>query len=433
MLFRQFRRILQLYEQRSMSSSQVNVALQDGKLCTPAFKAISSELRHIAELFQRRGHELRLVGGVVRDLLLGIEPKDVDLATDATPAEMVALCEAHRLRYYETGLKHGTITLHVNRKDVEVTTLRIDRVTDGRHAEVDFTKDWRLDAERRDLTINAMYLDFDGVLFDYFEGQRDLKERRVAFVGDARARIKEDYLRILRYFRFYGRIGTCADAHDADTLGAIQENANGLRTIATERIWMEMSKIIVGNFAPDMMTLMYRLGVAKAIGLPKNGSLEEFRIVHERMKGYSPNPVTLLVSLDQTANDMQELAKHWRLSNAEKRLGAFIVKNRELKKDDVNPVKPYQTIIASSLSDLREEYRKYTVELLRYVGQHELVGKIADWQIPIFPVSGGDLVAIGMKPGPAFKEIMTKLKMLWIEKDFEATKEELLDSLKLHA
>lgn len=137
---------------------------------------------------------------MVRDLLLGQKPKDIDLATECLPEEVLRLLEEEKIRNIPTGLQHGTVTAHMD-TDYEITTLRIDRVTDGRHAVVEFTNDWKLDAERRDLTINAMSLSLDGTLYDYFEGQRHLAERRVQFVGDSRKRIKEDYLRILRYFR----------------------------------------------------------------------------------------------------------------------------------------------------------------------------------------------------------------------------------------
>lgn len=145
---------------------------------------------------------MRLVGGVVRDLLLGNDPKDIDLATECTPQGMIQIFERAGLRYIPTGLQHGTVTVNINHINYEITTLRIDHVTDGRHALVQFTSDWMKDAERRDLTINAMSLSFDGTLFDYFNGRKDLEERKVRFVGNARERITEDYLRILRYFRY---------------------------------------------------------------------------------------------------------------------------------------------------------------------------------------------------------------------------------------
>lgn len=141
----------------------------------------------------------------------------------------------------------------------------MDEVTDGRHAEVRFVNDWKEDALRRDLTINAMSLSLDGTLFDYFDGERHLAERKILFVGDPRSRIKEDYLRILRYFRFYGRIAPSDGSHDRETLEAVQELAGGLEGVSAERVWSEMGRILVGQQAPALLRVIYDVGVAKHI------------------------------------------------------------------------------------------------------------------------------------------------------------------------
>lgn len=242
-------------------------SMASGKLDTQSFKELlTPDLLRLESVFHASGYEFRLVGGVVRDLLLEKTPKDVDIATECTPDVMMKLFEAHGIRYIPTGLEHGTVTAHINHKDYEVTTLRLDRVTDGRHAEVEFTKDWREDAERRDLTINAMSLDLQGNLYDYFDGEKHLAEKRVVFVGDARKRIREDFLRILRYFRFYGRIVPSPELHDAATLDAIREAADGLRQISVERVWVEVGQILQGNHAPHLLRTMYSLQVARHIG-----------------------------------------------------------------------------------------------------------------------------------------------------------------------
>lgn len=174
-------------------------------LSSPEFRSIfTEELNSLVNLFKKYGYEIRIAGGAVRDLLMEIPPKDLDFATTATPTEMKEMFTKENIRMINmNGEKHGTITPRINdNANFEVTTLRIDVVTDGRRAEVQFTTNWLLDAFRRDLTINSMYLDLDGSVYDYFYGYDDLKNRRVAFVGDAATRIQEDYLRILRYFRY---------------------------------------------------------------------------------------------------------------------------------------------------------------------------------------------------------------------------------------
>lgn len=174
------------------------------KLDTPEFNALfNDELRSLISIFKEYGYEIRIAGGAVRDLLMGKQPKDLDFATTATPTEMKEMFTTENVRMINVnGEKHGTITPRINDKEnFEVTTLRIDVISDGRHAEVQFTTDWLLDSLRRDLTINSMFLGMDGNVYDYFFGYDDLKKHRVAFVGKAETRIQEDYLRILRYFR----------------------------------------------------------------------------------------------------------------------------------------------------------------------------------------------------------------------------------------
>lgn len=174
------------------------------KLDSPEFRSVfTPELQALASLFKKYDYELRIAGGAVRDILMGKQPKDLDFATDATPQQMKDMFTSEEIRMInEKGEKHGTITARINdAENFEITTLRIDVLTDGRHAQVEFTKDWKLDANRRDLTINSMFLDLDGRVYDYFYGYDDLKEKRIVFVGDASVRIREDYLRILRYLR----------------------------------------------------------------------------------------------------------------------------------------------------------------------------------------------------------------------------------------
>lgn len=176
------------------------------KLDSPEFRSVfTAELQTLASLFKKYDYELRIAGGAVRDILMGKQPKDLDFATDATPQQMKEMFTKEEIRMInDKGEKHGTITARINdMENFEITTLRIDVLTDGRHAQVEFTKDWKLDANRRDLTINSMFLDLDGRVYDYFYGYDDLKKKRIVFVGDAAVRIREDYLRILRYIMLF--------------------------------------------------------------------------------------------------------------------------------------------------------------------------------------------------------------------------------------
>lgn len=213
------------------------------KLNNDLFKSIfTDELNQLLDVFNKYNYEIRIAGGAVRDILMDKKPTDLDFATTATPGQMKEMFEKENIRMINmNGEKHGTITARINEKEnYECTTLRIDIVTDGRHAEVEFTTDWLLDANRRDLTINAMFLGFDGSVYDYFYGYEDLMARKVRFVGNAERRIQEDYLRILRYFRFYGRIAKSAYDHEQETLNVITRNVEGLERISGERLWVEV-------------------------------------------------------------------------------------------------------------------------------------------------------------------------------------------------
>lgn len=213
------------------------------KLENDLFKSIfTPELNYLVEIFNKYNYEVRIAGGAVRDLVMGKKPTDLDFATVATPDEMKKMFDTENIRMINmNGEKHGTITARINNQEnFECTTLRIDVVTDGRHAEVEFTKDWLLDANRRDLTINSMFLGIDGSIYDYFYGYEDLLDRKIRFVGNADTRIKEDYLRIMRYFRFYGRIANNPDDHEQETIDIITKNVEGLANISGERIWVEV-------------------------------------------------------------------------------------------------------------------------------------------------------------------------------------------------
>ena len=239
------------------------------KIDTDVFKELIAreEVSTLASVFKKYNYELRIAGGAVRDFLHPsgeVVPNDIDFATDATPQQMKDMFEKENIRMInvEGGEKHGTITARIlDKENFEVTTLRVDKVTDGRKAEVEFTKDWQIDAERRDLTINSMFLGLDGKLYDYFDGRKDLLGERIAFVGSAVRRIQEDYLSILRYFRFYGRVvGVNTDVndssvpkhrlkvHEKETINAIKSNSGGLSSISGERIWSEWKKILSGRF-----------------------------------------------------------------------------------------------------------------------------------------------------------------------------------------
>ncbi|XP_044512761.1 CCA tRNA nucleotidyltransferase 1, mitochondrial isoform X2 [Gracilinanus agilis] len=382
------------------------------KVESPEFQSLFTEgLKNLTELFSKEKYELRIAGGAVRDLLNGTKPQDVDFATTATPAQMKEMFQAAGIRLINNkGEKHGTITARLHEENFEITTLRIDVITDGRHAEVEFTTDWQKDAERRDLTINSMFLGFDGTLFDYFNGYEDLKNKKVRFVGDPKERIQEDYLRILRYFRFYGRIADRPGTHDSKTLEAIKENAKGLAGISGERIWVELKKILVG--------------------LPAAGSLEEFNTVSKNAETLSPKPMTLLASLFKVQDDVKNLDLRLKIAKEEKNLGLFIVKHRkDLIKaaDSSEPLKPYQDFV---LDSREPDTLGRICELLKYQGEADLLKEMQQWSIPPFPVSGHDVRKVGISSGKEIGLILQQLREQWKKSGYQMDKEELLSFIK---
>ncbi|KAB1264439.1 CCA tRNA nucleotidyltransferase 1; mitochondrial [Camelus dromedarius] len=299
------------------------------------------------------------------------------------------------------GEKHGTITARLHEENFEITTLRIDVTTDGRHAEVEFTTDWQKDAERRDLTINSMFLGnvVIGNLLDELG-------------------------------RFYGKIVDKPGDHDSETLEAIAENAKGLSGISGERIWVELKKILTGNHVNHLMHLIYDLDVAPYIGLPANASLEEFNRVSKNVEGFSPKPMTLLTSLFKVQDDVTKLDLRLKISKEEKNLGLFIVKNRkDLIKatDSSEPLKPYQDFIIDS----RESDATARVcELLKYQGEHCLLKEMQQWSIPPFPVSGHDIRKVGISSGKEIGVLLQQLREQWKKSGYQMEKDELLSYIK---
>ncbi|CAN8005891.1 unnamed protein product [Ixodes pacificus] len=401
------------------------------KLDSPQFRALfTPEVKELVDIFRRHGHELRIAGGAVRDLLMHKAPQDLDFATTATPSQMKSMFEDEGVRMINTkGEKHGTVTARINDKtNFEVTTLRIDVVTDGRHAEVEFTTDWETDANRRDLTVNALFLGLDGTVYDFFHGIEDLEKRRVAFVGDAAQRIREDYLRILRYFRFYGRIAVEPDSHEPEVLTAIRENVGGLGGISGERLWVELKKILVGNFNRELVCRLVDLGVSSFLGLPESPDLVEFEKVCERSKHLLPQPTTLLAALLQTEAEVLSMHARLKLSAYERDLVLFVVKHRCDKKCLGDRLKPYQALLFTTKGKVGD-VQEWICEVLKYRADAELLERFRCWDVPRFPVNGNMLLERGLRSGPKFATVLGKLKEIWFESDFAMTSDELLQRL----
>ena len=370
---------------------------------------VSQNLKMLRQHFVESGFDIRFVGGCVRDFLCGVEPKDIDLCSDATPDEQIAIYKQYGISFHETGLQHGTVTVVMDNEVYEITSLRIDTNQDGRHAVVQYTKDWIADLGRRDLTINAMEMTFDGEIVDPFDGKTDLINRHIRFVGEPSDRMREDYLRILRWLRFHGRFAANQPL-DAETVEAAVANAKGLQNISRERVWMEMAKIIAGPGGPNLIDSVYDMGLAGPIDLPM-GSVERLAKVH----GNTKNPVTLMVAL--AGKEVGGITISWKWSTEERDLAEFLF----IKSDERQVMSDYKRLIAFD-----GHSKDWVVELCKLNGDMESVTDLIEWHVPVFPMKGQDLIDMGFKPGKELGVMLKNAKIEWMRSDYKMTKEELM-------
>jgi len=382
----------------------------DGDLEVTAAVALTTpKLLELGNEFRKQGFGLRLVGGCVRDTLLGQTPNDVDLHTDATPEEAAKIYERLKLRWIPTGIDHGTITVVLDGDTYEITSLRRDVSTDGRRAVVEYTRDWKVDLERRDFTINSMSMSLDGELFDPFDGLRDLRSGVVRFVGDPVKRIQEDYLRILRMYRFTGRFGKEVDPN---ARRAACQNRTGLDSISVERVWSEMRRIVSGPQGPSMVNELYEnLWGVKVLG-QKWPDFEDLHDAHSRTK----DPVSLM------AVGWKLYAPHllieWKASRDEIDQCSYLAGMIKGYQRDADP---YREMAVHNIS------RRWAMELAAVQNMEPLHRTVLEtWEVPTFPVSGDDLIGIGMRPGPEMGIVLKRLRYKWADSGYAATKTSLL-------
>jgi poly(A) polymerase/tRNA nucleotidyltransferase (CCA-adding enzyme) len=352
----------------------------------------------------------RAVGGAVRDALAGLPVADVDVAAPLPPEEIIARLSAAGCKVFETGLAHGTVTAVWEHQPIEVTALRRDVLTDGRHAEVAWTTDWREDAARRDFTINAMSLGADGVLHDYFGGRADLARGLVRFVGDPETRLAEDYLRLLRFFRFQARYGK--GAPDAEALRAIRAAIPGLARLSVERIWMEIKRILMVAEPVPALHLVAELGVLPAI-LPEIAEPDINCVARLVALAAPAEPLLRLAALGGAAPG---LAARLKFSMAETRALRFL---QEAETPDA-------AVDAAEFRRWRARHAAVAVETQDAAlwladaregdvpSRNALRAKLHAEAAPVFPLQGRDLLAAGATPGPALGALLADVEAFWI-------------------
>lgn len=386
------------------------------------------ETMAVMKVLHDGGAAARFVGGCVRDALLGRPIGDIDIATDATPERVMALMHAAGYAVVPTGVAHGTVTAVIGGKSFEITTLRHDVETDGRHATVAFTDDWEADAARRDLTMNALSLETDGVLHDPFGGRVDLEVGRVRFVGDPVQRIAEDVLRLLRFFRFqahYGRIPP-----DDAALAACRTMAPMLDSLSAERVRAELMKLLGAPDPAPTLALMRDLGVL-AHFLPEASNIDRLaRLVRIEAAVAPADPLRRLAALLRAdATGMKAVADRLRLSNAERAYLAMTLRLDLAPPRDSAVHRRY--IYRSGVSVFRERVLLGWADAPDPVdaGWRDLFAAADDWQPVVFPLTGEDVLARHVPPGPDVGALLAAVEAWWIAGDFRADRMACLGQL----
>jgi len=389
----------------------------------------------------------RYVGGAVRDTLLGIEVKDVDMATPLLPEDVMERLTTADIKVIPTGIEHGTVTAVLPDGPVEITTLRRDVSTDGRRATVAFSEDWKEDAARRDFTINALSADPETLdIFDYFDGLVDLEVQRVRFIGSAEARIAEDHLRIMRYFRFLARFGQ--HAVDKATFDACRKAARELEKLSRERIADELMKLLATDdplyAIEEMIAADVFEHIVEAID-PEAVQVLAPLMLREQKHGVAASAVRRLVGLlPKDADQAVAIAKSLRMSKKLQkavvaRLAPAVIPAKAGTQSEKDSAKDALGLrfrgddemggseLAPTPATIRSLAYWHGIEAARdralLFGAEEdiaaMLDQLKNWEPPTFPLTGGDLIAKGMEPGPEVSETLAKLEREWVENDFQ--------------
>jgi poly(A) polymerase len=398
-------------------------------------------LQRILAILNADGGEARVAGGAVRNALMGLDVADVDIATTLRPEVVVERAKAAGIKSVPTGIEHGTVTLVVDGRGFEVTTLRRDIETNGRHAVVEFGTDWKADAERRDLTINALYADARGEVIDLVEGLKDLEKRTIRFIGDASQRIAEDHLRILRFFRFFAFYGS--GRPDADGLRACARAKDRLSTLSAERVWAETKKLLSAPDPSRALLWMRQAGVLTEI-LPET---EKWGIdsIHglvaaEQSLGWTPHPLLRLAAIVPPDEPrLEALAKRLRLSNADA-LKLTRWASTPMPPDEVTDVGFTRLLyrhgrpgmisrLKLALASARAGAEDDPVAMRKSARLSQLLIKAEKYEKPAFPLTGADVLAAGVPAGKRVGEVLKELEEFWIGRNFIPERPELATRL----
>ena len=377
--------------------------------------------------------KIRFVGGCVRKALCGENIDDIDLATSLEPNEVKKKLNKEDIKVIDTGISHGTVTAFLNKKKFEITTLRKDISTDGRHANVQFTLDWEQDAARRDFTINAIYADMYGRIFDPFNGISDLKNGIVKFIGSPEERIQEDYLRILRYFRFF--IQYSRTSYDQDTIKSIKQYINGLNKISNERIFDELKKILTLKNINELFECETSREIILNI-FPQFKFYDRLKIIHnlnKKLRNQFNNYLILASLIIDQSNNYEYFCHKYKTSNIVKNRFKNISKNFEdLKNKKFYSEENIKKQIYLSSKDDVLDLLLFSLCINSKIKRHD-IEKLMDYvkicKTPKFPISGDYLKKYGYEPGQALGKKLKSLEKIWIENNFIIEKKVVEKSL----
>jgi poly(A) polymerase len=377
-------------------------------------RILTAGVNRLMEVLRPEG-EARVVGGAVRDVVMGRVSGDIDMAVNLPPDRMVALLGEKSIKTVPTGLAHGTLTAVVDHVGYEITSLRHDVETDGRHARVAFTDDWRADATRRDFTFNALYCDVDGTVYDYFTGLDDAREGRVRFIGEACARINEDVLRILRFFRFHAWFAKTEP--DAEGLRACRELAHLIPRLSAERVARETLKLLAAENPLPAWQLMIENGILPHF-LPETTDTARLQNLLANEKQYSEAfiPLTRLSALlppDQKI--AAATAMRFKLSSRDGDRLRVLALLPTLVQTDASPL---------ALRRLLYKYGSAACRAALLIGGMNIddaLLTVTNWENPIFPLKGEDIVKLGIPAGPHIGEILREAEAWWVAGDFRAS------------
>ncbi len=399
----------------------------------------AAETRRVMAALGAEGSEARFVGGCVRDALAGRPVKDVDIATPDDPAKIMALLRDAGIKAVPTGLDHGTVTAVAGHKPYEITTLREDMETDGRRAKVAFTDDWQADASRRDLTFNAMSCSPEGLLFDPFGGRADLAAGRVRFVGDPKTRIEEDYLRLLRFFRFQAHYGEVPP--EPAVLSVMTALAPKLRTLSGERLRAEFLKLLAAEDPLPVLATMQEHGILAAF-LPEAGAPDVLaRLLDYRQSATESAILRLAALLPPDAEVAATVAQRLRLSGAESlvlgRLAEAPLELRQARRV-LEAAEGPEARLALRFALYHHGPEAVREDLLLEAGRRAVSGEqieqplahIAGWRQRTFPLNGSDVLALGVTAGPEVGDLLRRTVDWWIAEDFVPKRAACLEELR---